>query len=30
MIRWRLDIIPVVLGAGLLGLIYQLVILPRL
>jgi chromate transporter len=30
MIRWRWDIIPVVLGAGLLGLIYQLVILPRL
>jgi chromate transporter len=30
MIRWRWDIIPVVLGAGVLGLIYQLVILPRL
>jgi hypothetical protein len=24
MLRWRWDIIPVVLGAGVLGLIYQL------
>jgi chromate transporter len=29
MLRWRWDIIPVVLGAGALGLIYQLALLPH-
>jgi len=29
LLRWRWDIIPVVLGAGALGLIYQLALLPR-
>jgi chromate transporter len=30
MIRWRWDVIPVVLGAGAIGLIYQLTIRPHL
>ena len=30
MLRWRWDIIPVVLGAGALGLIYQLALAPPL
>jgi hypothetical protein len=30
MLRWRWDIIPVVLGAGALGLINRLALLPHL